>query len=218
MKNPLYRWLMPVLAICATILGYLLLMPDNPSALYWINLTWSLSLVVLFFVWLRWGRWNSRSVDEQTVYFRVFLGVGTLYYILASIAWMIVYFAYGTEAGRELLRVYLHHAKILQHLPELSIRIYLFGILVLTVTWVVLATIMGRHDVVYNTQQTALENATNDVRDLVAELKALAQQHQKPETKRAWATLIRDAESVPPRLIATKAPALRQQANQLMRA
>ena len=216
MKNPLYQWLMPVLAIGATVLGFLLLMPDEPTALFWTNLTWSLALVVLFFVWLRWGRWTSRFVDEQTTYFRVFLGVGTWYYIVASVAWMMVYFAYGTEAGRSLLRVYLRHGKILEHLPEMSIRIYLFGILVLTVTWVVLATVMGRHDVAYNSQQTALENATADVRDFVAELRDLAAEHQTAQTKRAWAALIREAESVPPRQLQSKIDFLRQRANKLI--
>ena len=127
-----------------------------------------------------------------------------------------MYFAYGTEAGRSLLRVYLRHGNILEHLPEMSIRIYLFGILVLTVTWVVLATVMGRHDVAYNSQQTALENATADVRDFVAELRDLAAEHQTAQTKRAWAALIREAESVPPRQLQSKIDFLRQRANKLI--
>ena len=98
----------------------------------------------------------------------------------------------------------------------MSIRIYLFGILVLTVTWVVLATVMGRHDVAYNSQQTALENATADVRDFVAELRDLAAEHQTAQTKRAWAALIREAESVPPRQLQSKIDSLRQRANKLI--
>ena len=216
MKNPFYSFLTPLLAIGVTLLGFFLLKPAEPTALYWINMAWLLALEVLFFVWLRWGRLESRGVDEQTVYFRIFLGVGTLYYIIAAIVWMIFFFICGTQTGRTLLCIHFDLPEILDTWPEMSIRIYLMGILVLTVIWVVFAAIMGRHDVVYNKQQTELENATEDVRDLVAELKSLAAEHSTPETERAWKTLIRDAESVPPRQLASKADSFRARAEKLM--
>ena len=216
MKNPFYSFLTPLLAIGVTLLGFFLLKPAEPTALYWINMAWLLALEVLFFVWLRWGRLESRGADEQTVYFRIFLGVGTLYYIIAAIVWMIFFFICGTQTGRTLLCIHFDLPEILDTWPEMSIRIYLMGILVLTVIWVVFAAIMGRHDVVYNKQQTELENATEDVRDLVAELKSLAAEHSTPETERAWKTLIRDAESVPPRQLASKADSFRARAEKLM--
>ena len=216
MKNPFYSFLTPLLAIGVTLLGFFLLKPAEPTALYWINMAWLLALEVLFFVWLRWGRLESRGVDEQTVYFRIFLGVGTLYYIIAAIVWMIFFFICGTQTGRTLLCIHFDLPEILDTWPEMSIRIYLMGILVLTVIWVVFAAIRGRHDVVYNKQQTELENATEDVRDLVAELNSLAAEHSTPETERAWKTLIRDAESVPPRQLASKADSFRARAEKLM--
>lgn len=216
MKNPFYSFLTPLLAIGVTLLGFFLLKPAEPTALYWINMTWLIALEVLFFVWLRWGRLQSRSVDEQTVYFRIFLGVSTLYYIAASIIWMLFFFICGTQTGRTLLCIHFDLPEILDTWPEMSIRIYLVGILAITVLWIVIAAVMGRHDVVYNTQQTELENATEDVRDLVAELKDLAADHATPETQRAWNALIRDAESVPPRQLASKADSFRSRANKLI--
>lgn len=217
MNNPFYKWLTPLLAISVTLLGFVLLKPDAPTSLYWINLAWLLALEMLFFVWLRWGRLQSRGVDEQTIYFRVFLGVGTLYYILASIVWMVFFFICGTQTGRTLLCIHFNLPDILDTWPEMSTRIYLFGILALTVIWVVVASIMGRHDVAYNTQQTDLEASTLEVRDLVAEFRALAAEHQTPETQRAWNALIRDAESVPPRQLAAKAESFRLRAEKLLK-
>lgn len=216
MKNPLYRWLLPVLAIGVTLLGFFLLRPAEPGALFWINLVWLLALEILFFVWLRWGHLKSRSVDEQTVYFRVFLGIGTIYYIIAAIIWMLFFFICGTQTGRTLLCIHFNLPDILDTWPEMSIRIYLFGILALTVIWIVIASVMGRHDVAYNTQQTALENATEDVRNFVSELKSLAAEHQTDESRRDWNALIRDAESIPPHKLAENINSLRQRAEKLI--
>lgn len=216
MKNPFYSWLTPVLAVGVTLLGFMLLRPEDPTSLYWINLAYSICLEVLFFVWLRWGRISSRSVDEQTIYFRVFLGVGTLYYIIAAVLWMVFYFLCGTRTGQQLLAIHFDLPDILATWPEMSIRIYLFGILGLTVLWIVIAAIVGRHDVAYNTRQTALENATSDVRSLVAELKGMAEQHQTPQTKRDWKFLIMEAESIPPARLASNEERLRAKAEKLI--
>ena len=216
MKNPFYSWLTPVLAVGVTLLGFMLLRPEEPTSLYWINLAYSICLEVLFFVWLRWGRIRSRSVDEQTIYFRVFLGVGTLYYIIAAVLWMVFYFLCGTRTGQQLLAIHFDLPDILATWPEMSIRIYLFGILGLTVLWIVIASIVGRHDVAYNTRQTALENATADVRSFVNELKDMAQQHQTQQTKREWKLLIMEAESTPPSQLASNEVRLRAKAEKLI--
>ena len=216
MKNPFYSWLTPVLAVGVTLLGFMLLRPEDPTSLYWINLAYSICLEVLFFVWLRWGRISSRSVDEQTIYFRVFLGVGTLYYIIAAVLWMVFYFLCGTRTGQQLLAIHFDLPDILATWPEMSIRIYLFGILGLTVLWIVIASIVGRHDVKYNTMQTALENATEDVRSFVNELKDMAQQHQTQQTKREWKLLIMEAESTPPSQLASNEVRLRAKAEKLI--
>lgn len=218
MKNPFYAWLTPILAVGVTLLGFLILKPEEPTALYWINLVYSIGLVVLFFIWLKWGRWGSRSVDEQTLYFRVFLGVGTLYYIVAAVVWMLFFLLWSTETGQRLLTIHFGLSKLLAALPEPSVNIYLLGILLLTVLWIVVASIVGRHDVVYNTRQTALEQATDDVRTFVAELKEKADQQQHPDTLRRWKALIREAESIPPARFGEQKDRLTRKAEELMKA
>ena len=216
MKHPFYTSLTPLLAIGVTLLGFFLLKPDEPTALYWINMGWLVALEMLFFVWLRWGHFDSRAMEGQTVYFRIFLGSETVYYILACVAWMIFFFICGTKVGRTLLCIHFNLPDILDTWPEMSLRIYLFGILALTVLWIVIASVMGRHDMTYNAEQTALESNTQAIRDLVAELKELAAEHETAETRRAWATLIRDAQSVPPAQLASKADSLRARAEKLI--
>ncbi len=215
MKNPLYTLLTPILTIGVTLLSFFLLKPAEPTALFWINMVWLVALEILFFVWLRWGRLSSRFSEEQTVPFRIFLGIMTLYYIIACILWMIFFFICGTKVGHTLLCIHFNLPDVLETWPEMSTRIYLLGILALTVIWIVVSSIMGRHDVVYNAQQTALENNTFNQRDFIAQLKEQAAEHQTEETKRAWATLIRDAESVSPAQFAAKVDSFRARAQKL---
>ena len=142
-ENPFYSWLTPLLAFGVTLLGFLLLMPDSPTAFYWINMLYTFFLEALFFVWLQKGHAEIKNITKQTPYFKVFLGISTLYYIGAAFLWMIYFFLCGTELGRQILCIHFDLPEILATFPEMSIRLYLFGILALTVIWVVVASIVG---------------------------------------------------------------------------
>lgn len=199
MKNPFYTILTPVLVLGATLLGFVLLKPAEPTAFYWINLAWVATLELLFFFWMRWGHLRMEIEEKQTNPFGLFLGTSTLYYIIACVVWML--FFYFTEERL-----------------ELSHRLYLVVLVVLTALWVLLSATMGRHDVANNEQQTQLENNTLNQREFVAQLKAQAAEYQTEESKRAWATLIREAESVPPAQFASKADAFTARAEKLTQA
>ena len=54
--NPFYNWLTPVLTLAVTATIFLILMPEEPTSLFWINLCYTLLLETLFFVWLLWGK------------------------------------------------------------------------------------------------------------------------------------------------------------------
>ena len=87
MKNPLYTWLTPLLTVLITVLGFVLLRPEETTALYWINMSYLIVLETLFFGWFEVGRWKN----TQTNYFSVFWGVHALYYIAGSLLWMGLY-------------------------------------------------------------------------------------------------------------------------------
>lgn len=129
---------------------------------------------------------------------------------------MIYFFLCGTELGRQILCIHFDLPEIIAIFPEMSIRLYLFGILALTVIWVVVASIVGRHDVEYNVQQIQLEENTNDVRMLVKELTEMAEQHMTSDSEREWKKLIREAESIIPSEVVNERTRLLSKANRLL--
>ena len=141
----------------------------------------------------------ARNTSSQTPMFRVVTGVFTIYYIIGGLAWMLFYSIAGQAMG-------------------LSLRLYIGGILLLSIFWVIVASLVGRHDSNYNVQQETLVNDTDDVRSYVEELKMMAKQYGRSDTERLWRQLILEAESIPPRQFARKKVALQARATQLMNA
>jgi Tfp pilus assembly protein PilV len=99
---------------------------------------------------------------------------------------------------------------------NVDLKVYLLVIGVLSLLWIVLASIVGSQDTQYHAQQTQLEDATMDIRAFRDELKALAKEYAKPETERAWKQLIMEAESVAPKQFAARYASLRQKADILI--
>lgn len=198
MKNPLYTILTPILVIVVTLLGFILLRPVEVPAVYWVTMAWVVALEFLFFIWLKWDKLSIQWTEEQTVALRLFSGTATFLYLIVSVVWIVAFYFLRPKMG------------------ENADTIYLFVLAGLTVLWLIVAAIMGRHDAAYNSQQKTLENNTISQREFVAELKEQAAEHQTEETKRAWAALIRDAESVPPAQFADKLETLRARAQKLL--
>lgn len=136
------------------------------------------------------------NTATQTPMFRIFAGVAVMYYILGGLAWMILYSTLGVRLGWQL-------------------GYYLAGILVLTIAWIVIASIVGSHDAGYQAKQTQLIDSTDDVRAYVAELRQLSETYGKPETARQWKQLIQEAESIPPRQFHSQRVRLEAKAQQL---
>ena len=129
---------------------------------------------------------------------------------------MIYFFLCGTELGRQILCIHFDLPEILATFPEMSIRLYLYGKLALTVICVDVASIVGRHDMEYNVQQIQLEDNTNDVRMLVKELTEMAEQHMTSDSEREWKKLIREAESIIPSEVVNERARLLSKANRLL--
>ena len=192
--NPLYTWLPGLLTIVVTILGFFVFAPEEMGALFYVNLVYAVVLEGLFFGWFHMGKLKSDAA--QTPYFKVFVGMHTLGYIIVSLLWMLVYSLWLSET--------------------VSLKVYVLVIAVLSLIWIVLASIIGRQDTAYHAQQIELEGTTIDIRAFRDELKALAAEHAKPETARAWKQLIMEAESVAPKQFAARYQQLRDKADQLI--
>ena len=192
--NPLYTWLPGLLTIVVTILGFFVFAPEVMGALFYVNLVYAVVLGGLFFGWFHMGKLKSDAA--QTPYFKVFVGMHTLGYIIVSLLWMLVYSLWLSET--------------------VSLKVYVLVIAVLSLIWIVLASIIGRQDTGYHAQHTELEGTTMDIRAFRDELKALAEEHATPATERAWKQLIMEVESVAPKQFAARYQQLRDKADQLI--
>ena len=193
-RNPFYTWLPGLLTIVVTLLGFLVFAPEEPGKLFYINMVYLVLLEGLFFGWFHMGKLKSDAA--QTPYFKVFVGMHTMGYLVVSLLWMLIYTVFLSE--------------------KVDLKIYLLVIGVLSLIWIVLASIIGSQDTHYHAQQTQLEDTTMDIRAFRNELKALAKEHAKPETERAWKQLIMEAESVAPKQFAARYASLRQKADNLI--
>ena len=192
--NPLYTWLPGLMTVVVTILGFFLFAPEEPNTLFYVNLVYTVVLEGLFFGWFHMEKLSSDA--EQTPFFKAFVGMHTLGYLIISLIWMLVYSLWLSET--------------------VSIKVYLLVIAILSLVWIVLASIVGRQDAGYYAQQKQLEDTTMDIRAFRDELKALAKEHATPTTERAWKQLIMEAESVSPKQFAACYEQLRQKANILI--
>lgn len=183
--------------MAVTLLGFIVLRPEDPPVIYWVTVAWGVALEILFFIWLRWNKLDIQWEEEQTTAFRLFSGSSAVIYIGISVAWIVAFYFLRPKMGKN------------------ADAIYLFVLAGLTVLWLVVAAMTGRHDAAYTSRQKTLENNTFTQRDFVAELKEQAAERQTAETGRAWAVLIRDAESVPPAQFAAKVESLRARAQKL---
>lgn len=192
--NPFYTWLPGLLTVVVTLLGFLVFAPEEPGKLFYVNMVYLVVLEGLFFGWFHMGKLKSDAA--QTPYFKVFVGMHTMGYLVVSLLWMLIYSVFLSE--------------------KVDIKVYLLVIGILSLIWIVLASIVGSQDTHYHAQQTQLEDTTMDIRAFRDELKALAKEHAKPETERAWKQLIMEAESVAPKQFAARYASLRQKADNLI--
>ena len=192
--NPFYTWLPGLMTVVVTVLGFLVFAPEEPTKLFYVNLIYLVVLEGLFFGWFHMGKLKSDAA--QTPFFKVFVGVHTMYYLIVSLVWMLIYTLFLAD--------------------KLDLKYYLLVIAVLSLIWIVLASIVGGQDAQYHEQQTQLEDTTMDIRAFRDELKALAEEHTTPETQRAWKQLIMEAESVPPKQFSARYASLRKKAEKLI--
>ena len=192
--NPFYTWLPGLMTVVVTVLGFLVFAPEEPTKLFYVNLIYLVVLEGLFFGWFHMGKLKSDAA--QTPFFKVFVGVHTMYYLIVSLVWMLIYTLFLAD--------------------KIDLKYYLLVIAVLSLIWIVLASIVGSQDAQYHEQQTQLEDTTMDIRAFRDELKALAEEHATPETQRAWKQLIMEAESVPPKQFAARYASLRKKAEKLI--
>lgn len=214
MKNPFYTWLAPAFTLAVTVLVFMLFKSESPSAIFWMNMIYTLCLELLCFAWLHCGGHNPAFEDRQSSPFRFVVGISTLYYIIAAVVWMIIATLLNTHGGQKLLTSIFSNSDASG--ASLAVRIYLLGAFVITIIWILFNSASGRHDSSYAAQHESLEKSTADVRSFAEELKNLKKTHSTPESAREWKALIRDVESTPPAQFASRFNQFQARKNKLI--
>jgi len=121
--NTIANVVLPIVVIIATIAVFLLLKTQNSTALFYINLCYAVFLEVVFFGYLTFLR---AKVKDLSVPFFASLGVYCLYYIIAGIAWMLVY-----------------SLKLVYFMP---LNIHIAVLVVLTLIWIIVSVLTAQTD------------------------------------------------------------------------
>ena len=122
--NILTNIVMPCVVYVATIGLFLLLMPAETTALYWINMAYLVILETIFFGWLVWLRADAREVTPMLA---VIMGTYAAYYVVAGLICIIA-------------------SAVVSLFTAVSVKWYIAAIVVLTVLWLIPAALMAQAD------------------------------------------------------------------------
>lgn len=143
--------IMPLIVYAVTISLYFIFMPDEPTALFWVNLVYTLFLETAAFGWLFWiKKGDTKDVSPMM---SIIIGTYGVYYTIAGIAVMLV-FSILSVAG-----------------VEIGIQWYIASILVITAVWIVPAFLMAEADSSHKQEIDALQSNTADIRILSMQMK-----------------------------------------------
>lgn len=122
--NTLTNVVMPIVVYLATIGLFVLLKPEETTALYWINMAYLVILETIFFGWLMWVRVDSEGVTPMLA---VIMGTYASYYVAAGLICII---------GSAVASLFL----------EVSIKWYVAVLVVITVIWFIPGTLVAQAD------------------------------------------------------------------------
>ncbi len=87
--NAFYTWLPVLMTVVVTVLGFVVFAPEEVGALFYTNLVYTVVLEGLFFGWFHMHRLKSDA--DQTPFFKVFVGMHTMSYLVVSVVWVLLY-------------------------------------------------------------------------------------------------------------------------------
>ena len=121
--NLLANVVVPIVTGVLTIVLFFLFRPEETTALFYLNLVYSLILEGVFF-----GYIGSLHRDSETVStpFRAIFGITAAYYIIGGLGWMLLY------------------SLLLRHFA--SIKVYIAVLAIFTLLWIILSLLMGQTD------------------------------------------------------------------------
>lgn len=143
-------YVLPLITVVVTVVLFFLFCPEEETALFYVNMVYAVVLEAIFFVWLNFGRKGS---EDTSVVFRIVSGVLSGIYVFAGFVWMLLY-------GLLLSDI-------------LSLKYYVAVIIILTLIWVIVGTLIAQTDSNYKKGVDLTQNATLTLASLSAKVNQL---------------------------------------------
>jgi hypothetical protein len=134
---------LPVVVITVTIALFFLFKPETITSLFYINLCYVVFLEVIFFGYL--NMLHIKTQDLSTPFFIVF-GIYAFYYIIISVCWVLLY------------------SLLLAHFFD-SLKIYIAGIMILTLLWIIISVLTAQADSNYKQTTDKLKTQGQSLRN-----------------------------------------------------
>ncbi len=115
---------LPVVVIGCTVALFMMFRPDQPTTLFYTNLGYLVFLEALFFGYI--NILYLKKTEELSSPFYAIFGVYTLYYTAVGVVWLVFY------------------SLVLSHFAPM--KIYVAGIIVLTLVWLVVSLVTAQAD------------------------------------------------------------------------
>ncbi|MBR0310151.1 MAG: hypothetical protein IJQ97_04635 [Paludibacteraceae bacterium] len=122
--NTLTNIVLPAVVLLATVGLFVLLRPEQTTALYWINMSYLLILEAIFFGWLLWARSDTKGTTSMLI---VMLGNYAGYYLAAGLLCIIV-------------------SAVVSQFTTVSIEWYVAALIVITILWCIPAALTAQVD------------------------------------------------------------------------
>lgn len=143
-------YVLPLVTVMVTVVLFLLFCPEEETALFYVNMVYTVALEAIFFAWLNFGRKGS---EDTSVVFRIVSGILSGIYVFAGFVWMLLYGLFLSDI--------------------LSLKFYVAVIIVLTLVWVVVGTLIAQTDSNYKEEVDSARHATLTVASLSARVNQL---------------------------------------------
>ena len=155
--NVIGNVVLPIVVIVLTAVLFFMFRPEEPTALFYLNLFYTILLEAIFFGYLN-ILYRKKSEALSTPFHAIF-GVYAMYYILIGLAWMLVY---------SLLLVYFT-----------PIKIYVAILIVLTLLWIIVSVVTAQSDSNYKESVDRLNDQRNTLEFYAQRLNMLASRYEK---------------------------------------
>jgi len=155
--NLISNIVLPIVVIATTITLFFMFKPEETTSLFWINLFYTIFLEAVFFGYL--NILQIKTKDLSTPFFVVF-GVYCVYYIIAGIGWMLL-------------------CSLVLPLFTESLKIYIAGLLLLTLLWIIISVITAQTDSNYKQTVNTLKERGQSLNFYTQKITLLASRYEK---------------------------------------